>query len=228
MMRDKQVHNVAYVVDMSNNVYAFDTDTYNLLWKQHIARPVVVDKNARHVGDQPVLGHPFYSSHRPEHSTLYCVALNSHDGTIGAAQYELHGLDLVDGSYRFPPLPLNGATYQNFHLGSTPRKQRPGLLLDTRNGRTTIFIAFGSFYESASTNQGWVVAVDVTHAPTISATWVTGTKYPAAGIWMGGQGLSMDPDGFHLRHDWKRRFRASYGLRRMLLQAPLYSAFGLY
>jgi hypothetical protein len=196
MMRDKQVHNVAYVCDMSNNVYAFDTDTYNLLWKQHIARPVKVDRTLDMWGISPwwgILSTPVIDLNT---ATIYCVALNSHDGTIGTAQYELHGLDLVDGSYRFPPLPLNGAAYQNFRLGSTPRKQRPGLLLDTRNGRTTVFIAFGSFYESASTNQGWVVAVDVTHVPTISATWVTGTKYPAAGIWMGGQGLSMDPDGF--------------------------------
>jgi len=196
MMRDKQVHDVAYVCDMSGNVYAWDTDTYKLLWKQHIARPVITDKTLDMWSINltwSVLSTPVIDLNT---STIYCVALNSHDGTIGTAQYELHGLDLVDGSNRFPPLPLNGATYQNFTLGSTPRKQRPGLLLDTRNGHTTIFIAFGSFYESASTNQGWVVAVDVTHAPTISATWVTGTKYPAAGIWMGGQGLSMDPDGF--------------------------------
>jgi hypothetical protein len=194
-MRDKQVHNVAYVCDMSNNVYAWDTDTYKLLWKQHVARPVVIDKTLDMWGINPfwgILSTPVIDLNT---ATLYCVALNSHDGSIGSARYELHGLDLMDGSVRFPPLVLDGATYQKFTLGSTPRKQRPGLLLDTRNGHTTIFIAFGSFYESASTNQGWVVAVDVASAK-IAATWVTGTKYPAAGIWMGGQGLSMDPDGF--------------------------------
>jgi len=195
MMRDKQVHNVAFVCDMSNNVYAWDTDTFKLLWKQHIAMPVVVDKTLDMWGINPfwgILSTPVIDLNT---ATLYCVALNSHDGSIGSARYELHGLDLMDGSVRFPPLVLDGATYQNFTLGSTPRKQRPGLLLDTRNGHTTIFIAFGSFYESASSNQGWVVAVDVASAK-IAATWVTGTKYPAAGIWMGGQGLSMDPDGF--------------------------------
>lgn len=196
MMLDEQVHNVAFVADMANSVYAFDTDTYELLWKQHIARPGLVTKQYDMWGvnvNWGILSTPVIDLNT---STIYVVALNCHDGTIGNGQYQLHGLDLASGNYRFPPLPLNGATYQSFTLGSTPRKQRPGLLLDTRNGHTTVFIAFGSFFESASTNQGWVVAVDVTSTPAISATWVTGTKYPAAGIWMGGQGLSMDPDGF--------------------------------
>lgn len=196
MMRDKQVHNVAYVVDMSNNVYAFDTDTYNLLWKQHIARPMTVTKKTDMWGVNIFWGICSAPVIDLNTSTLYCVTVNCHDGTLNTISYELHALDLADGSNRFPPLTLDGAAYQNFRLGSTPRKQRPGLLLDTRDGHTTIFVAFGSFYESAFTNQGWVVAVDVTHTPTISATWVTGTKYPAAGIWMGGQGLSMDPGGF--------------------------------
>src|SRR6185437_8679789 len=168
MMLDEQVHSVAYVCDMSNNVYAFDTDTCQLLWKQHIARPGLVTKQYDMWGINywwGILSTPVIDLAT---STLYFVALNYHDGTIANGQNQLHGLDLASGNYRFPPLPLNGATYQNFTLGSTPRKQRPGLLLDTRNGHTTVFIAFGSFYESASTNQGWVVAVDVTRTPTIS------------------------------------------------------------
>ena len=133
--------------------------------------------------------------------TLYCVSTSSVDGDMNNAVYTLHSLNLADGSDQGPPLVLNGATYQPpgdaplQTLGSVARKQRPALTLITADGHATIFIPFGSFKESASTNLGWVIAVDVSNParPAIAAAWTTGSgKYAGAGIWQAGQGLSAD------------------------------------
>jgi hypothetical protein len=58
-----------------------------------------------------------------------------------------------------------------------------------------LFIPFGSFLESATANLGWVLAVDATNPthPSLVAIWTTGSgRYPGAGIWQAGQGLSVD------------------------------------
>jgi hypothetical protein len=110
-------------------------------------------------------------------------------------------LRLSDGSDQAAPLVLNQATYKppgnapQQTLGAVARKQRPALTLVSSGGHNTLFIPFGSFLESASTNLGWVLAVDVTNAahPAIAASWTTGSgQYPGAGIWQAGQGLSVD------------------------------------
>ena len=86
-------------------------------------------------------------------------------------------------------------------LGNVPRKQRCGLVFDSRNGVDTVFIANGSFLESADTNQGWVIACDVSgiaaRAPMhVAAAWTTTARYSGGGLWMGAQGPSLDADGF--------------------------------
>src|ERR1700758_5456538 len=43
-MNDAKVHNVVFVCDMSNNVYAFDADGYALLWKRNVGRPITITK----------------------------------------------------------------------------------------------------------------------------------------------------------------------------------------
>jgi hypothetical protein len=135
---------------------------------------------------------------------LYVVAASSPDGSMGKITYQLHSLRLADGSNVAAPLTLDGASFQTpgspvAHLGDVARKQRPALTLSSRQGVETVFVAFGSFMESAPTNVGIVVAVDVTHAqaPAIAAVWATGGgKYPSAGIWQAGAGLSVDDGGY--------------------------------
>ncbi len=202
-MSDGHAHNVAFVCDMSNNVYAFDVLTYAQLWKRNTGTPVTITRQWDMWMINPywgILSTPVinFATH-----TLYCVSTSSVDGTMANAIYTLHSLSLSDGSDLAPPLVLNAATYQPpgnappQTLGAVPRKQRPALTLLSANGATTIFIPFGSFLESASTNLGWVIAVDVSQPsrPAITATWTTGSgQYPGAGIWQAGQGLSVDAD----------------------------------
>ena len=43
-MNDNKAHNVVFVCDMSNNVHAFDADSFALLWKQNVGRPITITK----------------------------------------------------------------------------------------------------------------------------------------------------------------------------------------
>jgi hypothetical protein len=200
-MSDGKAHNVVFVCDMSNNVYAFDADSYALLWKQNVGRPITITKQWDMWMINPFWGILSTPVINLATRTLYCVSTSSVDGTMGNAVYRLHSLHLADGSNQAPPLVLDGATYQPpgnaplQTLGAVARKQRPALTLVSAGSHNTLFIPFGSFLESASTNLGWVLAVDVTNPvhPAIAATWTTGSgQYPGAGIWQAGQGLSVD------------------------------------
>jgi hypothetical protein len=203
-MRDKKTHDAVFACDMSNNVYAFDADNLGLLWKRKLGNPVVITRRWDMWMINPfwgVLSTPVIDLAT---QTLYCVSTSSEDGSMGKAVYTLHSLSLADGSDRATGLPLNGATYRAPGgaaaqvLGSVARKQRPALTLVEARGHKTVFIPFGSFLESARTNLGWVVAVDVTDVarPVLSASWTTGSgHYPGAGIWQAGQGLSVDAQG---------------------------------
>lgn len=204
-MRDGQKHNVVFVCDMSNRVYAFDADNYTLLWKQVVGRPIVVTKAFDMWGISPswgILSTPVINTHT---GILYAISASSPDGTMAKISYRLHSLSLADGSDVALPLVLDNATFthpgdgKRIMLGSTPRKQRPGLTLHTQGTTTTVFAAFGSFLESSPVNVGIVLAIDVMqHAsPSIAAMWCSGAgKYPSAGIWQAGQGLSVDADGY--------------------------------
>ncbi len=202
-MNDGLTHNVAFVCDMSNNVYAFDVLTCALLWKRNVGRPVTITRQWDMYMINPYWGILSTPVINLATHTLYCVSTSSVDGTMARAIYTLHSLSLASGADLAPPLVLNGATYQPpgnapvQTLGAVPRKQRPALTLLGANGTTTVFIPFGSFLESASTNLGWVLAIDVTEPsqPKIAAAWTTGSgQYPGAGIWQAGQGLSVDAE----------------------------------
>jgi hypothetical protein len=202
-MSDGKNHNVVFVCDMSNNVYAFDADGFALLWKKNVGRPITITKKWDMWMINPFWGILSTPTINLATGILYCVSTSSVDGAMENAVYSLHSLHLPDGSDRAPPLVLNGATYKPpgnapvQTLGAVARKQRPALSLVNVAGHDTLFIPFGSFLESASTNLGWVLAVDVTNPadPVITASWTTGSgRYPGAGIWQAGQGLSVDAD----------------------------------
>lgn len=215
-MRDGLVHTVMFVCSMSNDVRAFDADTGLLLWQQRIGNPITNTKRmdmwfrqppqtpTRQINDHwGILGTPVINTGT---GTLYCVCMSSPDDNFNDSHFYLHALSLIDGRDQVQPLDLNAATYKApgldrvARLGEVARKQRCGLLFGSRNGVDTVFVANGSFVESAATNQGWMIAVDVTgilqrRSMILSASWCTTMRYSGGGIWMGGQGPSMDADG---------------------------------
>ena len=208
-MCDGMKHDVLFLVSMGGGVQARDLNTGRLIWHKRVANSAKSTKKT----DMWEINDGFGPMSTPvinrRTNTLYLVAMTSLTRAVDDAHFILHALDLASGSNQVPPLDLNDAVYKTpegkkkFRLGDVPRKQRPGLLFDSRNGTDTVFVAFGSFFESADSNKGWVVAVDVTGmadqdrrpAPSIAAAWVTTANGSGGGIWMAGQGLSMDADG---------------------------------
>lgn len=206
VMVDGLQRDVLFAATMNNDVIAYDVSpdvvTEKVLWLQHLANPVLSNRQADVWGIADrwgILSTPVID---PVDGVIYAVTMSSPDGTFGHTDFQLHEMRLTDGRQESKPLDLSTATYAPGHglpvqvFGKVARKQRPGLLLDRRNGRTTVFIAFGSFNEDADTNQGWVLACDVTDGVmSVAAAWTSTARYPGGGIWMAGGGLAMDDDG---------------------------------
>jgi hypothetical protein len=74
------------------------------------------------------------------------------------------------------------------------RKQRSSLVMTNINGRKTVFFAYGTVLETGKNAAGAIIAFDVA-SNTITA-FLPMSEGIGAGIWMGGQGVAADSDGF--------------------------------
>jgi len=124
---------------------------------------------------------------------LYLVAWLSPDATPQKAKHFVFVLNVADGSSVVPPVLVDG-TSQGQSYSSTLRKQRSSLVLTDVNGRKTVFWASGTIQETGALAAGWIFAFDCA-TNRITAALATSSGV-GAGIWMAGQGLAADSDGF--------------------------------
>jgi hypothetical protein len=123
----------------------------------------------------------------PSASRWYSVCWISTNGSGSpqSGRYELFALNLADGSAAMQPVPVQGTDTSMW-------KQRSALAIATIGGVKTIFFAHGSVYETGGGDNGFTggfVAYEVSSG--------TRTILPmSAGIWMAGQGLAIDPNGY--------------------------------
>lgn len=129
----------------------------------------------------------------PDTQRLYLVAWVSPDGTPQKANHLVYVLRVSDGTNVVPPVLVNGASGNQTYTGIM-RKQRSSLVLTKVNGRSTVFWASGTIQETANGSAGWIFAFDCT-SNKISAALAT-TQGRGAGIWMAGQGLVADTQGY--------------------------------
>jgi hypothetical protein len=192
---------LAVIADMSNYIYGFNTQPpFNLIWKRQLGTPMTVTIQQDMWGINPYWGVLSTGVIDPATGLWYVVMLSTPDGSYANAAYYLCTISLVDGSPAYPPLPLAGVTYTApsgaiKSFSAAVRKQRAALTLTSNNGVKTVYIPFGSFAETAGSNLGWIVAVNVTGTPQIATAWATGDQYIGAGIWMAGAGLAVGDDG---------------------------------
>lgn len=200
-IRSGVIRDIALIADMSGNIYGFNAHPpWNLLWKHPIGRPMVTTKREDWWGINPTWSIVGAGVVDPDTGIWYLVALDSADGTAANSHYWFHAISITDGAAAYPPLPLDGVTATGpsgavKRFGAALRKQRAALTLTNIDGRKTVYVPFGSFAESADSNLGWIIAVDVTRTPNVRTAMATGDKHVGAGVWMGGAGLSVGDDG---------------------------------
>ncbi len=120
----------------------------------------------------------------PESQRLYQVCWVSTDGSGSpqSGRYFMFVLNLKDGTEVVPPMNVQGTDTAMW-------KQRSSLALATVRGVKTVFFAHGSMFETAAGFTGGITAFDV------ATNRVAATLPLTAGIWMAGQGMSVDAEG---------------------------------
>jgi hypothetical protein len=129
----------------------------------------------------------------PDTQLVYLVAWISPDTTPQNGRHYMYVLRVKDGSQAVAPVLLDGKsgtqTWSQFM-----RKQRSSLVLTNIAGSKTIFFASGTIQELGTGAAGWVLAYDV-GTNQVTAALATSQGF-GGGIWMGGQGLAADSQGF--------------------------------
>jgi hypothetical protein len=200
-LNDGSTHDVIYLADMANQIWAFDADSGAELWKRQLGTPI---KGVRAIDlylindHWGILSTPVIDEAT---GTMYLVAWISPDGSVAKAQHFCYAVSVRDGSDVHPPVNLEGTTYEAGHgapvqrFASAGRKQRAGLLLTDVEGVKTVFIGFGSLNETSESARGWVIAC-ATEPLAVSAAWASTAKGFGGGIWQGAGGLVADSAGF--------------------------------
>jgi hypothetical protein len=129
----------------------------------------------------------------PESKRLYLVAWISPDGTPQAARHFVITLNVADGTEVAPRVLVTGRSGTQDYA-SQMRKQRSALVLTDMGGRKTVFWASGTVLETRAGAAGWIFAFDCA-SKSISAVLPL-SQGEGAGVWMAGQGLVADAQGF--------------------------------
>lgn len=205
-----QLHNVVYVATEHDSIYAFDADQTDavggLLW---------VDKYGSSATSTPVPTDDLFTRYRdidpqvgitgtpvidPMTGTLYVVTM-TREGTAPRYRYvqRLHALDIVNGLEKFNgPIEIQaniagkgaGSVHGRIAFNARIQNQRPGLLL--LNG--VVYIAWASFGDGGPYH-GWIIGYNAQTLQQV-AVYNTTPNGSRAGIWMSGDGLSVDDDGY--------------------------------
>jgi outer membrane protein assembly factor BamB len=211
-MNDNNVHDVVYVCTMANNMWAFDANTGNPIWKTNLGHPIkppTTNKPGEHRKTDidmwginicwGILSTPVIDL---DTKKLYAVAWTSPDGsgTVASAVHELHEIDITTGQ-KTDELTITASAPDQVQPGehvptfvSSKQKQRAALLLTTVNATKVLFVGCGMTHEEGDPTHGWLLAFEV--APLCAtAAWCTSPHGSGVGIWQAGQGPAADGQG---------------------------------
>jgi hypothetical protein len=202
-------HDVAYVADEANNIFAIDSYTGAILLQKNFGTPVSVQNlpgqcgnNASTVGinSTPVID--------PANKVMYFITYTWENN---AAVYRIHEMNLLDLSEKIASVVItasgklsDGSTF-NFIPGT--QRQRPALLL----ANSTIYAGFGSFCDqNDNITRGWLLGWQTGTLTPLAASELTQQQTAAQStnnpfgnsgpfflstIWMSGYGPSADASG---------------------------------
>jgi hypothetical protein len=190
--------NVLFVATMHNSVYAFDADDPTAsapLWHQHLADSIQLPADDIGPGNYldmewevGIVSTPVISGDR---SLLWCVSTQRPSGLQSQPIHTLWKLNLTDGvtlasTVITANLP-NGAT-----IISNQQLQRSALTFVDNSNR--VYVAFAS-YGDHDPYYGWVLSFDAQSLQGKEVFCTSSFQNRRGGIWMAGQGPSVDAAG---------------------------------
>jgi hypothetical protein len=196
-------HNVVFVATLHDGIYAFDADNKTgknaspLWYTSFIDPPNVTTVSVQEQGcpntgftEVGIVGTPVID---PTTKTIYLVVK-----TLESGQYihRLHALDITTGKEKLGgPVAIKASydsdgkevTFQNRH-----RMQRPALLLSSG----VIYIAFGTAgCAQDPPSAAWMMAYSASNLKQVAVLDVGPTQKAIPGMWMAGDGPSVDSSG---------------------------------
>jgi len=196
-------HNVVFVATLHDGIYAFDADSNtgnnaSPLWYTSFIDPPkvttvpVADQGCPTTGfsEVGIVGTPVIDANT---NTMYLVAKTLESGKY---VHRLHALDVTTGQEKLGgPVAIkasydsdgNDVTFKDRH-----RMQRPALLLSD----DVIYIAFGTAgckWDPPST--AWMMAYSASNLKQLAVLDVGPTQRAIPGMWMAGDGPSVDSSG---------------------------------
>lgn len=179
-MANGEVHDLIVTATMGNQIYYHDFNDLSPLQMTRLGNPIqgttAIDgwMVNQHWGilSTPVIGGNY----------LYVVAWISPNGTAASAAHWFFKVDLRSGQI--------ANKLQLTKPGAIQRKQRASLTLFSHY----VFIPWGTIQETATGAHGFITAIDLNTFTVTDELSLTATG-SGAGIWMAGQGLSVDANG---------------------------------
>jgi hypothetical protein len=193
-LKDGSTHDVMILPSMANIVRGVDAETGAALWQTNLGRPINggASIDMHQINDHwGVLSTGVID---PDTKRVYLIAWISPDGTPQNGMQHVCVLNIADGTLVVPPVSLADAKSGTQNFAGAMRKQRSSLVMTNVNGTKTVFFASGSVMETAKGSSGWVFAFDV--ASNKVAYSLAMSQGLGAGVWMAGQGLAADAQGF--------------------------------
>jgi outer membrane protein assembly factor BamB len=183
--KNGQIHDLCICSTMANQVWAFDANSGRVVWKVSLGKPV---NGSQQIDAWLINDHwGILSTGVVDDGFLYCVAWISGDGSAKSGKHSLFKVRLSDGRV-VGSIALSAP-------GVVQRKQRAALTLTNVNGKKTVFIPWGTIQETADGAHGFITAVDL-GAFQVVTEWSATPTGKGSGIWMAGQGLCADDEGF--------------------------------
>jgi hypothetical protein len=198
---NRGTHNVLFVATENDSVYAFDADTYALLWHDSFIDPAagltpVPSQDVRTNDIIPQIGITGTPVIDPATNTLFVIDKAKY--SAGASPFyfqQLHALDLATGAEKLGgPVVIQanvagrgaGTVRGRVAFDALTQNQRSGLLLD--NG--VVYIAWASHGDNGPYH-GWLMAYNAQnlHQLSVFNTTPNGTE---GGIWMSGGAPASD------------------------------------
>ena len=194
-----ETHNVLFVASEHDLAYAFDADTFALLWSVSLVKPGETTSDKRDCEQvEPEIGitaTPVIDLKAGGHGTMYVVAMSKNSS--GEYFQRLHALDLTTGDEENPPqaitaiFPGSGPNSSHGRVTFDPKQYEDRAALLLSNG--VIYTTWASHCDHEPYNS-WIIGLSQTTLKPVSAISLTPNGTDGA-IWMTGNGPAADAAG---------------------------------